>query len=473
MKLSNKIFAVIFAISMFVSANAFAAVDMTDAVADVSTFASEIKVSATTGTDLANPGNIFDTTAAIGFGQAIGNTYYVRYNLSNSAEFKAAPTSCTADGDVGTLAAGGAGESYAIYSITVALDAHAAAELVVLVMDATGITVFNESGVTLSYAMYETAGQAVAQTSPLASDSEAIIAFDDALVATVTAVTSDAIDVTAGSLSFDDTDGYGTDVTMIGDVNINVDGATLWTTGVAAAMTDLVAAGTSLVLTGSFGAALDVTTDQIYIDTAGDNCGTVGTAATTVTATTATFVLGATPVVGVGSSLCMAVDEATAIGVGAITALYDVTVPATSDLTDKNLGTLTTLAKNGATDSLNFALKPTTEFTNLVRITNTGTAAGDVYITLINDAGDSVQFDLADVEGYTSSALESGASTAYINITALYAAAQAADATFDNNSAQLRVNIDSTCTAILITGLAMSKDNNVFTVIDSVDNATN
>ncbi len=85
-----------------------------------------------------------------------------------------------------------------------------------------------------------------------------------------------------------------------------------------------------------------------------------------------------------------------------------------------------TLAKNSEKISLDFLLTPEGVFRNFVRLTNSSHVPGsNLMVTLINDAGDSVSFDLSDAG--VSSDLAAGASTPLININDLYAAAQAVD----------------------------------------------
>ena len=59
-----------------------------------------------------------------------------------------------------------------------------------------------------------------------------------------------------------------------------------------------------------------------------------------------------------------------------------------------------TLEKNSESAKLDFLLSPNGTFRNYVRLTNTSHVAGsNLRVTLINDAGDQVSFDLDDVAG--------------------------------------------------------------------------
>lgn len=254
------------------------------------------------------------------------------------------------------------------------------------------------------------------------------------------------------------------------------DAVTPWAAGAGDALNT-----TTITLTGDFSASLAVdadatpaTADGLYIDFNGNGLYTAGEEATTLTGTTATWIIpNGAALLAANGNIHMVVDGTSAIveQTPVVTMAIDWTDPTYVD--ESISANMRTLAKNGATDTVNFLLKPDSAFSNLIRISNTGSVAGDVFLTLINDAGASVNFKLDALDAYATATLASGASTAYISVADLYAAAQAADATFDNNGGQLRLNVSSTCTEILVNAFAMSKDYNVFTVIDSVDNATN
>jgi len=156
--------------------------------------------------------------------------------------------------------------------------------------------------------------------------------------------------------------------------------------------------------------------------------------------------------------------------------------------TSFDVGTVTvdcgSLQYSGSTDRLDFALTPNGAFQQFARITNPSQTAGDVTVTVYNDEGTSVTFPLGDVAGVETS-IESRGSTKLININDIYAAAQAADATFalaatgPDSRNKLRVevrgefgddavdgNSDTTVErlndGIYIQGLTVSRDNNAF-----------
>lgn len=129
--------------------------------------------------------------------------------------------------------------------------------------------------------------------------------------------------------------------------------------------------------------------------------------------------------------------------------VFAVTADGTNEMTQSNytlsvvdaagsatydVGTVSTACGNlqfsGSTDRLDFALTPNGAFQQLARITNPSTTAGDVTVTVINDDGEQVSFDLGDIAGVDSNTLDARASTKLININDIYAAAQAADPAF-------------------------------------------
>jgi hypothetical protein len=142
---------------------------------------------------------------------------------------------------------------------------------------------------------------------------------------------------------------------------------------------------------------------------------------------------------------------------------------------------------SGSTDRLDFALTPNGVFKQFARITNPSNTDGDVTVTVYNDDGDSVSFDLGTINGVGSNTMVSDSSTKLININDIYAAAQVEDASFAlaatgaNSKDKLRVEVRGefgddaqeddnsgetlvgrTADGIYIQGLTVSRDNNAF-----------
>ena len=447
-----------------------AAVDLTSATPTVPVFATEIAVDATNGTSLTNAGNAIDVVVDYGFAANANTIRYLRFDLSSGAEFGAAPSlACIgadngSDNQTATVSSGGNGASFVIFELVDTDDAIASdgeCTLAAATYDVTG-----QTGVTLTYGHYETAGTAVSKTGALATDSGSIISFGAALDVDFDAVTPAKIDVTQASKYFNG--GTADDETVIGDVNIDVDGTTLWTDGLAAALTDIVGAGTALDVTGVFTAAQNddgtytgAALSRVFIDNDG-GCDNVNTAASALSATEASFTLNTTAVAD-AAEVCFMVEGTPVIEKTSFTANYDVTVAgATSDATDVSVGTISTLTKNGSSADVELVLTPGGAFNNYIRISNTSAIAGDVFVTVWNDSGDSVQINLGDVAGVSSSTIAAGASTGVIPTSAVYNAAVAADATFDVAGGKLRLDVEGEFSSIDVQNITLSTDNTTF-----------
>jgi hypothetical protein len=461
--------------------NASAVVDL-DADTGTNTFATEIDVDAATGTTLANPGNIMDATVNMGFGADAGFTRYFRFDLNNGAEFAAAP-SMTLVGTAGVISAGGAaGDTYVIFSWTAPVGTVTTDDVSLFVDAAAGVTVYSQDSVTMSFAQYETAGNAVAQTSALASESGVLLDFGAALVTTVTAVTPDKIDVTQESKVFDsDGDDGDNTTTQIANLDIGVDGTTLWTDGEAAAMADLVAVGTELTLSGDFSGTQDLTdgvpdgtftASNVYIDNTGGGCNDHDVSFDTLTATTATYAIGAGSSPAAGTSICIDVNGVSALSETTFTGLYDVTAAANSDVADVSLGTLSSLEKNGSTDRLTFALTPEGAYPFYLRVVNPSTIAGKVYLTVVTDDGTSETVDLsgvANVDGLNGSGeLPAGASTNLVNLNDIF---DATSLSLAGTSQKLRVNVEAEfgstgyTSGVVVNAFSLSTDGTTFNVV--------
>jgi len=132
--------------------------------------------------------------------------------------------------------------------------------------------------------------------------------------------------------------------------------------------------------------------------------------------------------VGGGTANTVKIDETTLIANVAATAA------STSYTTNTITGAipLVSLARNGSSARLNFALTPGGAYPMFIRVTNPSAVSGPVTLTLINDDGvSSAAFDITTIAGGPSADLAAGASTGLLPIADVFAAAQAADATFE------------------------------------------
>lgn len=349
-------------------------------------FANEIAVDTSNGTALANPGNILDIKAQIGLNLGDGATYYVRFDLSSNATIITDPGdgALTLTG-VGTTTAtitqmtpgatnGGAGYSFAIYSLADVVDGDFIDEsngYLNLALQTDGLEVTDENSVTMTYTIYTSATDA--QNAVNAVYSKAMVSYinwADALTVTNTAVTPLNIDIADSCESFV---GSGLS-TNIGDVAISVTSNVLWTDGLQAAIGDIIAAGSKLVITGT------LPTGTVISDN-GSNDWTE-----TIALGTAEWAFGATAYDS--GNITYTLAASTVAIETAFTGLLDFTPATGSDVQDVNLGTLSTLAKNGVTRTVfNIPSPAETTFVNAVRISNTSNVSGTVYGRLYEQTG--------------------------------------------------------------------------------------
>jgi len=465
-----------------------ATVDM-DANSGSVNFASEATIDAVNGTDLANQGSILDAQVEIGFSIGKGTSKYARFTFNgplvgtalNANDF----ASSNANASFSVSAGGQVGDDYVI--VEIAIDAGALADgqqtdtITFQPVDAAGpvgkMEVFDQSTATIDYDLYETAVDAVNQTNPLASASATWFGWSTGLALSCANVVSDRIDVT------DPTQFVNADPLLVLGPNsvfsVNLDVATAYNLDGALVdiEVDYFTAGSVITVTGDMTAFADATLPD---DTDADASTTIAVDEQSASVTTAlagggigTFSL---PMVG---TFDVTADGATEIPAGSYSLSLVDDGDATFDVGTVDLGVCGNLQYSGSTDRLDFALTPDGVFRQFVRVTNPSNTSGDVTVTVYNDNGDSSSFNLGDIAGVASSTLGAKASTGMININDVYAAAQAADATFDHNGGKLRVLVRGEFgddavdgnqetvvgrrdDGIYIQGVTVSRDNNAF-----------
>lgn len=456
------------------SSSAIAAVDLNATTPAPVQIATENTI-ASTGTAILNAGNRLDLVVNAGFSISDSTARYMRFDFTG-VTFTAAVTSGNLTvGDTGTGASevlstgGNINTSSVVFEVTASTG-----KTVQVANDATfaigNYTVATEGSAAVTYRLYDNAVDAVNNTtaSALVTTSGTLATFAAGNNTTANNATSENIDVTQGATFF--TGATGDAETTIGGfvttdtaaAQVSVDGATDVTTAVSEATS-------TLTITGDFTFAQDLTSGaadgtytvgNVNLDTV-STCANAGTAATTITDTTAVI---NTSGVGAGSAwLCIVANGVSTISESAYTGVYLTTANAGYDVETTNM-TFNTLEKNGSTATLNLALKPGGAFSNFIRVNNTSNITGDVSMTVINDDGDSVNVDLSDIEGVSTSALAGQASTDLIDIQAIFDAAQAADSTFalGANSNKLRVVIDGEFSSIDAQSITLSTDSTTF-----------
>jgi hypothetical protein len=129
---------------------------------------------------------------------------------------------------------------------------------------------------------------------------------------------------------------------------------------------------------------------------------------------------------------------------------------------------LASLARNGSSARLTFSVNPDSSFPMSIRVTNDSAIAGPVTLTLTNDDGDtSTAVSVTAITGGPAGDLAAGASTGLLSMANVYAAVQAADATFalGATSNKLRVAVSSLTPTIVLNAFSLSSDGTTFSMV--------
>ena len=284
------------------------------------------------------------------------------------------------------------------------------------------IVATNQNTRSISFSLYETAVDAVNKTNALTSKSGQWITWGPGYALSCTSANPTQIDV-VDPKQFTD----GTQATNV--ANLSISAKSVFTEG-----------GVPVTIEANyFGANSEVSiagsTDAFETATGFLNGFTLDSANTPVNATTGPTSGSATWVASVSADELNGVFAVNADGsTDMVPSNYTLSVVDAASNATYDVGTVSTACGNlqfsGSTDRLDFALTPNGAFSQFARITNPSSTAGDVTVTVINDDGDQVSFDLGDVTGVASSNLVARASTKLININDIFAAAEVADATF-------------------------------------------
>ena len=431
--------------------------------------ANENEIDSKDGTDV--EGAAYNVMGEAGFIIPTGETYYARIDLGGGATFGSTvadnfDTLAGTQGNINTVgrASGGMGDSDVILSLP-----GPTADDTGWLLDNMTYTLKTKSTVSFTYRLYESASAAVGGgDNHLNMQSENLITFANATTMAGAASKSSLIDVEASSKLYEN----GTDTTHIMKVNIkNAMGVQRGLGDSGDVTLDLVVDKITLTATGDFTAVQAITdADDKVVTAAGkvwldrdadctpshaavvddddtdvdetfagrnDNLGLakINEAGLEAVVTLTNAENGVdddnlpTGVFGdiADAFLCMETNGASEIPEGSYRGELSMTAADDYEAIDDVDFKGSTLAKNSETADLDFLLSPNGVFSNYVRLTNTSHVQGsNLRVTLINDEGDSVSFDLSDVDD-VSSDLAPGASTKLININALYAAAQAVD----------------------------------------------
>ncbi|MFQ2088206.1 hypothetical protein ACK34E_06560 [Aeromonas veronii] len=413
----------------------------------VQKYASELKIPAA-GLDLKK----VEVISKLGF--SLSTDAYVRLNFSDDVEVSVAVgDAVSTGGKAWTVAA--VDKGYVILKN----DGSGVAADDVLTVKLTA-KVKSKNIVTVKYDLYETAGNAVAQTGSLKSKPATdMIAFASALKVTAKADAElKKIDVTNGSVSFDSkTDAEQTDLV---NLTVATDNTVLAANGVslvdgapsaspAIPPVDLTA-GAKWFVDGPFVAGTTVGGVAVTKDNVGKALD-VTTAAADVK-----YING--------------VDAAAKVLVeGTVNAEYvpSSTLAASYDFATYKFANVAELVKNGDKAEVNLALNPNGVYSQYVRISNKSAQAGAVFVTVIADDGKAVNFPLSAIAGQPAS-LDAGASTAQLALKDIYAAAEAKGLTLTGDK-KIRLLVDAQVPAngLSVQSYTLSKDGNSFATMNA------
>ncbi|MGR6422740.1 hypothetical protein ACUZ8Y_06340 [Aeromonas veronii] len=417
----------------------------------VQKYASELKIPAA-GLDLKK----VEVISKLGF--SLSTDAYVRLNFSNDVEVSVAPGDAVSTGNKPwTVAA--VDKGYVILKN----DGTGVAANDVLTVKLTA-KVKSKNNVTVKYDLYETAGNAVAQTGSLKSKPATdMIAFASALKVTAKADADlKKIDVTNGSVSFDsNVDAQQTDLVnlvVVADNTVLADNGVSLVDGDAAANPVIpgvdLTNGAKWFVDGPFVVGTTVGGVAVTKDNVGKALDVTGAAA----AATATV----TYVNGVDAAAKVLVE-------GTVNAEYvpSSTLASSYDFATYKFANVAELVKNGDKAEVNLALNPNGAYSQYVRISNKSAQAGAVFVTVIADDGKAANFPLSAIAGQPAS-LEAGASTVQMTLKDIYAAAEAKGLTLTGDK-KIRLLVDAQVPAkgLSVQSYTLSKDGNSFATMNA------
>ncbi len=481
MKNKMNAFGIGFIVALFWAFNASAFVDLNDAASLSVKYPDGITIAnPASGLDLTNlgtagavggdPAGILDVQVNFGFGANQGDERYIRFDLSSGAKFTTDPIYWTEpdgggavqESSLSTSGVGGDGNQYYIFNYTSPVQETASTANGKLT-NHTHITIFNTDDVTITYNMYKTPSDALNKVNSIASGNKTLVQFVYPLQLTVDPVTTELIDVTTGSKTFVQplttaSNVNGTNTTLIGDLQVSTTPNLYNTNGSPLVITDIVGVGTTLTVTGEgmFAAVgSPPLAGNVFIDSDGDGtpCNTKSLTSTTVDDSDAVFTTD-TDLTNLCDLcvICMVADGTIPIEKGNFDAYYTPTPGAVVSLSKKDFPSpISTLEKNGTSDQITLLLDTSRDaiYDTYIRVSNPTPTQGAVYFTLINDNGDTVTFNMDQVNDMAGSPLPSvlvtQASTELTPIENIFTAAQTADSTFNvsGTSKMLRLDVEA------------------------------
>jgi hypothetical protein len=350
----------------------------------LSTYASELITNNVTSLN----GAALDVDHRLGFGVSNGQTRYLRYTLTNGVF--ATPVSIpdlTFPGDVTVAQGGGAGQNFVIFQITAIGDLLETQAVTFLLGGGVGVTVTNKSsGVSMNYQLYETAADAAAGGAAglLYSRSNTVAGIGSGLTFTTTPNTTTA-EVADEYKKFNN--GVGPTLAKIGNLtHVPTAGVLRPADGNQVQITDLVAAGTKVVITtdSNWGPVTNV--GDVYISTDAA-CGGVALAAASRTANTTDIIVNVGTSPGLG--ICYQANGTTPIEAQNFTIVADVVPAPNTDTSDRGPIALGNFNRNGTVLKAAFAETATsgTGYSTSANMTNLGASPAPYTVRCLTNTG--------------------------------------------------------------------------------------
>jgi hypothetical protein len=335
-----------------------------------------------------------------------------------------------------------------------------------------GVTVPNQSAVTAT--VVATIADNFGST-PLSTTAGPFISFGPLLSLVADREVAQAIDVAQNSLYFANTANTGDNATNVGGVIVAVDAAApvpLSVASTAINATHIITSATHTITAANgfsaFNQGTAITGESVTVNS-------VTAAFSTADATLAAVAAIAVAASGDGAgnkdvvltapaANTVALAETTLTDtvsiVGAATATYS-TATATGTVS------LASLARNGSSARLTFAVNPESSYPMSIRVTHDSAVVGPTTLTLTNDDGlTSASINITSIAGGPAANLATGASTGLLNMKDVFAAVQAADATFALGATnKLRVSLSSLTPSIVLNAFSLSSDGTTFSMV--------
>jgi hypothetical protein len=335
-----------------------------------------------------------------------------------------------------------------------------------------GVTVPNQSAVTAT--VTATIADNFGST-PLSTTTGPYISFGPLLSLTADREAGQAIDVAQNSLFFANTANTGDNAVNVGGALVTVDVAAPVPLSVASTAINATHIITSAQHTITAANGFSAFNQGTAVAGESVQVGGVTAAFSTADATLATVATAAVVATGDGAgnkdvvltapaANTVAIAETTLTDtiaiVGAATATY-------STATSTGTVALASLSRNGSTARLTFSVNPDSAYPMSIRVTNDSAVVGPTTLTLTNDDGlTSAAIDITAIAGGPAANLATGASTALLSIADVFAAVQAADATFALGATnKLRVDVSSLTPSIILNAFSLSSDGTTFSMV--------